>query len=187
MDQNLNLDLIIQFLKSLENENICQKNKINELETHSKTLSDDLGNLSKVSMISNLDKQLKEKIYQITTLEQQLDKSNRQISELQKKIPKNTKTTKLENELKDKTARIFSLENEIEKINTAFEENLSLLKIDNIRLQDENGLLQKEINELKIYIARMEEEDEPDNDTDDDIKEINNYIKEQESNNKSTE
>lgn len=137
MEQNL--DHVIQFLKNMEFENNNQKIKINELESYSKNLTNDYDNLSKISIISNLDKQLKEKINIISSLEQQLEKANRS----------NNKNTKIDHELKEKNTKIFFLENELEKINSAYEKNLSLLK-------NENILLNKEINELKTHISKME-------------------------------
>jgi DNA repair exonuclease SbcCD ATPase subunit len=152
---DINLDIIIEFLKNLELENINQKIKINQLENNSQNLTNDLNNLSKVSMISNLDKQLKEKINTINLLEQQVNKLN---SELQKKLP--NKNNKLDNELKEKNNKISILENELEKINSAYEKNLSVLKLD-------NDLLHKEINELKTFIAKIKEDKTNDESSDD--------------------
>ena len=132
---NQNLDHIIQFLKNLDSENKNLKIKINELELYIKNLTNDLDNLSKVSIISNLDKQLKEKMCIISSLE----KVN---SELQKKI-----SSKNVNEL---NARILLLENEIEKNNSAYEEKLLLLKNNNTKLQDE----------IKLYIIKNNETNE---------------------------
>jgi len=137
---NQNLDHTIQFLKNLDSENKNLKIKINELELYIKNLTNDLDNLSKVSIISNLDKQLKEKMCIISSLE----KVN---SELQKKI-----SSKNVNELKEKNTRILLLENEIEKNNSAYE----LLKINNTKLQDE-------INELKLYIIKDNDSNELNN------------------------
>ena len=111
---NQNLDHIIQFLKNLDSENKNLKIKINELELYIKNLTNDLDNLSKVSIISNLDKQLKEKMCIISSLE----KVN---SELQKKI-----SSKNVNEL---NARILLLENKIEKIILHINKNFYYLKL----------------------------------------------------------
>jgi DNA repair exonuclease SbcCD ATPase subunit len=82
----MDINDVIIFLKKLDLENQNLKIKIKELEEENNKLKSDIGNLSKVSMISNMDKQIKEKIANIEILERQLEKANRLNSELQKKI-----------------------------------------------------------------------------------------------------
>ena len=82
----MNLELIINYLKNLENENIKLKETVNNLETTNNKLENDLANLSKVSMISSMDKQIKEKLSTIGILERQLEKSNRTNLELKNNI-----------------------------------------------------------------------------------------------------
>jgi hypothetical protein len=86
----MDIDDIIIFLKRLEIENQNLKIKIKELEDENNKLRSDIGNLSKVSMISNMDKQIKEKIANIEILEKQLEKANRLNAELQSKIETET-------------------------------------------------------------------------------------------------
>ena len=58
--------------------------------------------------------------------------------------------------LKEKNVRIFTLENELENINSAYEKNLSLLKIENSKLNNEIIELKKlnddELNDNKYSI-----------------------------------
>lgn len=110
MDQ---IENIIEFLKNIESENKNLKNKVIELELSNKNLNDDLNNLSKFSLISNFDKQLKEKNNIIISLEQQINKNN--------------------NELKEKNGIIYNLENELEKINCLYKE------IEKLKSDDEDN------------------------------------------------
>ena len=109
-------------------------------------------------MISNLDKQLKEKNNIIASLEQQLNRES----------PKKT-TSKLDNELKEKNLKIYALENELEKVNSVYEKNVALLKNDNDKLQADNNKLiadnnklMDELNQLKLSEEEEEEEEEED-------------------------
>jgi predicted RNase H-like nuclease (RuvC/YqgF family) len=82
----MNLELIINYLKNLESENIKLKETVLELGNTNAKLEIDLANLSKVSMISSMDKQIKEKLSTIEILERQLEKSNRTNLELKNNI-----------------------------------------------------------------------------------------------------
>jgi hypothetical protein len=91
----MNLEDIIDYLKDIENQNIKLKKKIIENENIILKLNDDLTNLSKVSLISNMDKQLKDKMAYIVIIERQLQKANNLNNELQFIIDDNNKYEKL--------------------------------------------------------------------------------------------
>jgi len=65
------MDEIINFLKKYNEDKILLENENSELKNQNKKLLNDIQNLSKVSIISNLDKQLKEKTDYIDLLEKQ--------------------------------------------------------------------------------------------------------------------
>jgi len=102
----MNLESIIEFLTNLEKENIELKKKILELETTNNKMNVDLGNMSKVSMISNMDKQLKEKTNTIQLLESQLEKINRELKE------KNMYIYNLEKQIDSKHEKITIKDND---------------------------------------------------------------------------
>lgn len=105
----MNLELIINYLKNLENDNKEFKEKINQLENTNSKLENDLVNLSKVSMIASMDKQIKEKLSTIEILERQLEKSNRTNIELKNNLFE--KINIKDNEyLKDNNNNIYNYE-----------------------------------------------------------------------------
>ena len=65
------MDEIINFLKKYNEDKNLLENENIELKNQNKKLLNDIQNLSKVSIISNLDKQLKEKTDYIDLLEKQ--------------------------------------------------------------------------------------------------------------------
>jgi predicted RNase H-like nuclease (RuvC/YqgF family) len=70
---------IIKFIEDLNNQNNELKNKIISIEKENKELKDNLSNLTKVSFIGSIDKQLKEKQLQYEILEKKLVKANKLI------------------------------------------------------------------------------------------------------------
>jgi len=102
----MNIESIIQFLSNLEKENIELKKKIIELENTNNKMNFDLGNMSKVSMISNMDKQLKDKTSTIQLLESQLEKINRELKE------KNMYIYNLEKQIDSKHEKISIKDND---------------------------------------------------------------------------
>lgn len=78
----MDLETIYKYYKSIEDENKSQLQKINELTIKLKELQTDINDLSKVSMISSMDKQLKDKLNNIEILEKQVDRLNKSNKEL---------------------------------------------------------------------------------------------------------
>ena len=99
-----NLELISE-LEAVKLENIKLRNDINIMEEKLKQKTDDMSNLTKVSMIQSINKQLNEKNNYITILEGQLEKfKNTKIRVEQNVIPE--KKSKVEEALPEKKSKV---------------------------------------------------------------------------------
>ena len=82
----MNLESIIIYLKNIENENIILKEKTNIYESTISELHSNITDFSKFSIITNINKQLKDKIVYIDIMEKQLDKLKKINNEQELKI-----------------------------------------------------------------------------------------------------
>lgn len=99
----MNLDTIYDYYKNIENENKLYLAKINDLTNKLSQLQTDINDLSKVSMISNMDKQLKDKLNNIELLEKQVDrltKTNKDLVTINQEL--NSKNLELEEQINKK-------------------------------------------------------------------------------------
>ena len=103
---------IIKYIQNLDNENNYLKNKLKDNENINIELQESINNFTKVSIINNLNKQLKDKIYQITLLEKQIIKLNNVNEELMNENKKLINKNNI-NELDLKTTNIEQPSNEL--------------------------------------------------------------------------
>jgi hypothetical protein len=150
----INSELIFNYIKNLENEILKLKEQILMKDNVINTNISEIENLSKVSIITNLNKQIKEKNINIEILErtnENLLKLNRElesdnklnnsykniIKELENENSKKNKDIEyLENKLKVCENRIFCLEEEISSSNL-------------LKLKEENDKLIEKIKSLE--------------------------------------
>lgn len=114
----MNLDTIYNYYKNIENENKLYLAKIEELTTKLNQLQTDITDLSKVSMISSMDKQLKDKLNNIELLEKQVDR-----------LTKNNKELTSQNQTLTNQVQLLTKQNqELSSINLELEEQVNKKK-----------------------------------------------------------
>ena len=117
---------IINYIQNLNNENSYLKTQLKNNENINSELQESINNFTKVSIINNLNKQLKDKINQITLLEKQINKLNNINEELineNKKLINNNKLTIILN--KEPNEEILNKEpnEELSKITNTHKKN----------------------------------------------------------------
>ena len=152
---------IIKFIEDLNNQNNELKNKIISIEKENKELKDNLSNLTKVSFIGSIDKQLKEKQLQYEILEKKLLKANKLIENFnneQTKIEETNEKSKETNE-KSKETKIEETNEESNKPDEPIIEDRKQY-YETIQYKKKEYLLDPDTNKIyniddNVYIANL--------------------------------